>query len=90
MRLSVAGVTNVAAWLSPGMSGPIVAASGKHVTGGHPAGSLGYSEVTSTHTSSKPCGRVPAFVSVSVTVESFCVFSTLFEKPSSSTVKSMV
>jgi hypothetical protein len=79
------GVTNVVVALAPGAIGAIVAPDGKHAIGEQPAGRVGYAPQTLTHPTWKPCGTVPLFVSVSVTIESFCV-AMMFFGPASAAV----
>jgi hypothetical protein len=79
------GVSKVMVFLVPGAIGAIVESFGKHTFVGHPAGA-----VVVVHPTWKPWGFVPLFVSVSVTGESFCVDTTVFENPVSSTVRSTV
>ena len=64
---SAAGVAKLRVVLSPGASAEMFALSGKHDCAGQPAGKpVGMQAIC------KPCGLVPTFVNVSVTLLRFC------------------
>src|SRR3974390_2138793 len=90
MRLSGVGVKNVIVLLMPGAIGAIVEVIGKQLVDTHVAGRSGYAGATLVQSTSNPCATVPLLVSVRVTVASFWVFNTAFEKAVSSTVRSIV
>jgi len=83
-------VKNMMVVLAPGAIGAMVEFDGKQLSGEQLAGKFGYTVVTFAQSTTKPWGLVPLFFNVSVTVASFCVLSTVFENPLSSTVRLIV